>query len=323
MDTKPIEIQSESRIQSELIKHGFLVNKPNFDKEGADLLLLSSIKKKDVHLLKIQCKGRTIKNTGSYIDIPVSYVTENFVVFLYVIDENLNDILFIFFHDDIIADWEKLDNKYILRFTHKKLKEPYFLEREFNKEMACKLKSRLEQQKIKKYTSLIIDGLFLESSIQKTIQSYKEIYPDRQLNYPSLQDVITGILSTYDYFKSNDKIINCYVCYYTEDEENLGLIKSKITTSEGVECTIYIEKTNNLICFEIIEYLERVVNSENIIFVANDIAYQDTLNKIKKEEIDVILVTSRKNEGRMFTEHKWGNITYPLATSIGLKRHEW
>jgi hypothetical protein len=42
-----------------------------------------------------------------------------------------------------------------------------------------------------------------------------------------------------------------------------------------------------------------------------------------KKWIDVILVTSRQNEGRMFTAHKWGNITYPLATSIGLKRHEW
>jgi hypothetical protein len=226
MDTKPLEIQSESFIQYELIKHGFQVTKPSFDKEGADLLIVDNIKEKHVHFLRIQCKGRTINNNGSNIDIPVSYVDENFVVFLYIVNEDLIYRLFTFFHDDII-NWNKLNNKYILNFTHKKLKEPYFLEKEFNKEMAYKIRSRLGKLKIKKYTSLIIDGIFLENSIQKTIKSYKQIYPDKQFKHPNLQDVVSSILSTYDYFKSHEKIINCYVCYYTENEENLGLTKLK------------------------------------------------------------------------------------------------
>lgn len=44
MDTKPLETQSESFIQSELIKNGFNVTKPTFDKEGADLLIADNIK---------------------------------------------------------------------------------------------------------------------------------------------------------------------------------------------------------------------------------------------------------------------------------------
>jgi hypothetical protein len=169
---------------------------------------------------------------------------------------------------------------------------------------------------------LIVDGIFLENSIQKTIKSYKEIYPDRSFSYPDLQDVVSSIISTYDYFKSNEKIINCYVFYYTEYEE-IGITKLKFTIDSGVECKIFVEKTNEFICFEIIDHLERIINTENIILIANDIVYEKTLNEIKEKGIDVILVTSRKNEGRMFTEHKWGNITYPLATSIGLKHHEW
>lgn len=70
------------------------------------------------------------------------------MVFLYIVNEDLSYILLTFFNDEI-SEWNKSDNKYILRFTHKTLKEPYFLEREFNKEMASKLKRKLGKLKIK------------------------------------------------------------------------------------------------------------------------------------------------------------------------------
>lgn len=325
MDTKPLEIESESLIQHELIKHGFHVTKPSFDKEGIDLLIVDNIKDKFTRFLKIQCKGRTLSSSGSYIEIPDSYVKENFIVFLYIVNEDLEHVLLTFFNEDIYK-WKKTNNKYILRFTHKKLKEPYFLESVFNKNIANKIKDKLNKSEIKKYTSVIIDGIFLEKSIDKTINSYKEIYPDRTFCYPDLKDIVSSILSTYDHFHSHEKIINCYVYYYVEDIDQIRVSSKnkKFTTEDGVEGKVYVEYTDDFVCFEIIDFLERVINTENIILVADDVVYEKTLNNIKERGIDIILVMSRFDDGRrMITNHKWGNITYPLATSIGLERHEW
>jgi hypothetical protein len=61
MDNKPLELQAERLIEHELIKSGFLVTKPSFDKEGTDLLIVKDISHKITPFIKVQCKGRTIK----------------------------------------------------------------------------------------------------------------------------------------------------------------------------------------------------------------------------------------------------------------------
>ena len=45
---------------------------------------------------------------------------------------------------------------------------------------------------------------------------------------------------------------------------------------------------------------------------------------MKEKNIDVTLVQLKTDDGRrMFTNHKWGDIIFPIAKAIGLGIHEW
>ena len=112
MDTKPLELEAESLIQHELIKHGFNVTKPTFDKEGADLIIIDELKSKFTKSLRIQCKGRNLNGKSARVEIPVSYVDENFVVFVYLKSKGIGSELYVFFHDEImyrIAPYKRTD----------------------------------------------------------------------------------------------------------------------------------------------------------------------------------------------------------------------
>lgn len=57
--------------------------------------------------------------------------------------------------------------------------------------------------------------------------------------------------------------------------------------------------------------------------VANDIIYENELEKLAKKEVEIIVVKFHQhNEGDMITEFKWGDIIYPLGFSIGLNLSE-
>jgi hypothetical protein len=53
MDNKPLEIEAERLIEYKLIKHGLLVTKPSFDKEGTDLLIIQDISQKITPFIKV------------------------------------------------------------------------------------------------------------------------------------------------------------------------------------------------------------------------------------------------------------------------------
>jgi hypothetical protein len=322
MDTKPLEIESESYIQHELIKHDFKVTKPTFDKEGADLLIVDSIKAQYTHFLKIQCKGRTLKSNGSYVDIPKSYVTKHFVVFLYVVDEAKESSLFVFFYDEIIK-WKVRGDKYVLNFTFSKLEEQYFLDSKFGINKVALLHKELKQSKIKKYTSFLVDKSYLNDAIDKTIEIYKEIYPERIFERPTIDVAIKSILSMYDNFRTSEKIINCYVFSSDEDTDNT-VHNSKIVTDDGVKVKVYTDVTDGVVSFEMQDHLERIINTENVMLASNDILFEEQLNCLKEKGVDVTLILYSTGEGRnIFTKHRWGDIIYPLAQALGLSRYEW
>jgi hypothetical protein len=61
-----------------------------------------------------------------------------------------------------------------------------------------------------------------------------------------------------------------------------------------------------------------------MILVADDIAYENQLNEMKEKMIDITLVQFKTEDGRrMFTNHMWGDIVFPIAKSIGLEINEW
>lgn len=318
-------MEAENNIKSELIKYGFHLAKPDFDTMGTDLVIIDTVTAKFSHILKIQCKGRNVASAGSNISIPCAYVDDNFVVFLYLKLRNYDSKLFVFFAEDIFK-WKINNQKYILNFTRKSINEACFKEREFNLSIVGKLAEVLRKSKIQQYTSIFIDSVFLDNAIKKTIEIYSKIYPDKTFKKPFLKDIVENIIDCYDNFKVVDKIINIVYVYnpvILQAIETVDNTYLRFTTKQGVECKLKVEKTNDFINFEVLEYLERAINNENIILVADDKLYEDSLNYYKKQGVEVTLVQFKSSEDRqMYTKHYWGDITYPIGRAVGLEELE-
>ena len=107
MDTTHLAFTAEDLISHKLERSGFLVAKPKFDIEGADLLVFMAISK-GVKFCRVQSKGRTIiKSKSSNVIIPKRYVYGAFILFLFIDDGNyLETNLFCFSVEDIIKSWK-------------------------------------------------------------------------------------------------------------------------------------------------------------------------------------------------------------------------
>ena len=64
MDTKQMEETAENYISSKLQQADILVAKPKFDLNGTDLLAFTNMVD-GVKFCRIQCKGRSLANSGS------------------------------------------------------------------------------------------------------------------------------------------------------------------------------------------------------------------------------------------------------------------
>ena len=325
VDNKPLEEQAESYIKSQLIKFGFNVTKPSFDKKGSDLIIIDNIEKQNARILKVQSKGRTISDKSTNIKIPISYVESDFILFIYTIDEEKNESCFIFFSNDIKL-WKKNGTDYTFSFNKKKISTEYFANKLFNQNFATHIKTILSRAEIKKYTSVIIDGIFLEKAIIKTTQTYQKIWTDKKLVKPDLNVIIETILNQYDRHKSEKKGINCYLLisdsFSLENVVNIDSLQS-FETKDGNQVRIFLNRTNEIIAFEVIEQINRLINNDNLILVADDIIYEQELNKLKNSGIEMILVKLNENDGgNMFVNYSWGDIVYSIGIAIGLEKYE-
>ena len=198
----------------------------------------------------------------------------------------------------------------------------------FTKERALRIRDLISNTKVKKYTSVFIDGIFLEKAIKKTRTHYSDIWPEKELKQPDLQNVVRNILDQYDLFKSEIKTINCYLylskSFYLEGALEMSGGNQSFETASGNEVNIFVNKSDNIIAFEIMEQMERVINSENIILVADDITYEQELNEHHSRGEDIIVICFDEDDGgRMIVGFRWGDVVYPIASAMGILRHEW
>jgi len=102
MDTAKLGHTAEDLIASQLQRADILVAKPKFDRDGADLLGLLNVND-GARFCRIQCKGRTIGNSGSNnVTISPKYVSNAFVVCLFVETGDTDTTnLFVFFGSEI------------------------------------------------------------------------------------------------------------------------------------------------------------------------------------------------------------------------------
>ncbi|RYX99923.1 MAG: hypothetical protein EOO35_00920, partial [Cyanobacteriota bacterium] len=165
-DNKPSELQAESLVIHELLKYGIKTTKPLFDEEGTDLLIIDQVSFRTAHVIKVQCKYRSYGSSKqNRVSIPTSYVSENFVLFLYVINEDKKDGLYVFFADDL-KKWKIYNSDYSFGISIATLEEQKG--KLFDIVAAETIKRKLKEVDVKKYTSIIIDGIFLEKAIQMT-----------------------------------------------------------------------------------------------------------------------------------------------------------
>ena len=84
MSSSSLEHIAEDFIAHVLQRNHILVAKPKFDHNGTDLIALLDVAD-GAKFCRIQCKGRSLINCKrSHIDIPEGYVTDAFVVILFV-----------------------------------------------------------------------------------------------------------------------------------------------------------------------------------------------------------------------------------------------
>ena len=124
MSTSSLEHIAEDLIAHALQRNKLLIAKPKFDHDGADLLALLDVSD-GAKFCRIQCKGCSlISSTSAHIEIPVKYVTDVFIVILFIEDGQISEQnLFCFFGTQIKA-W-KINNKeeYTLSFSKSNYRE--------------------------------------------------------------------------------------------------------------------------------------------------------------------------------------------------------
>ncbi len=334
MDTKPLEIQAEDLIKHKLLKFDFLVVKPTFDKEGADLLIIKDISQKVTPFVKIQCKGRTI-DKNSNVAIPKSYVEENFIIFLYVeIKETKEDFLYVFFKEDI-EKWKNLGDNFQLTIPKSFNENKDFKEKAFNENIAIRIGKLLLKQAnnhlIKSYTSIVIDGIFLEKAVIETKRFYQELYPDKKFKNPNIDDLIIQFCR-YGHIDVGREL-NCYFIYSVDfglehiveigDLTVNDFLNGEVEKLVGKHYNLYKFKTDDLISFKIEEQLNRLINTENVLLVADDPAYIPYLEELKEKGIEIKIAQMKGDFGsRMHHKFKYVDIMYPIGISIGLERFE-
>lgn len=108
-----MEMIAEDLISHFLQRNGVLVAKPKFDNEGGDLLAMLTVED-GARFCRIQSKGRSLfdKSTTRSITIPTSYVTESYVVMIYIDDGKFEKThLYCCFSDDLRKEpWVEKDN---------------------------------------------------------------------------------------------------------------------------------------------------------------------------------------------------------------------
>lgn len=321
IDNKPQEDQAESLVKFTLHEAGIKHGKPAFDQQGADLIILDNLDQKFSPILKAQVKFRAISaEKTNNVTIDIRYVTENFLCFIYVTGLEQSK-LYIFFAEDF-NEWHKGDKKFTLQLSEKKM--PEYKSKVFNSEAVERIKVLLKRQPIKKYTSLIIDGIFLRQAIQTMFTSYEDVYPKIRSKKPRLDIIVKQLLKDYNQYPDERLSIHAHIFISSEFplDDLLDMPKESFFRSgvaPGVKIHIY--KTKDLLLFDVMDHLDRTVNTENILLAVNDKGYQGVLNQLQKKGVDIILLTVHTDQGRqIFTEFRWGDIVYPLARTFGVSQ---
>lgn len=324
-DNKPLEEQAESIVKHELLKYEFSVAKPSYDTYGGDLLIIEKPNEQFSKILKVQCKGRTLNKNRTNIRIPISYVTDDFILFIYIVKEDRTNYLYVFFANNI-KKWKSNGKEYILNITERSIGDENMTNNLFDENKITQIWEQLRKSQIKKYTSIIIDGVFLWKAVKNTKNIYSAIWVDKKMSKPHIQDIVGNILEYYNRYDSENNTVCCYILesnHFPLNEVIEMDMENTIIKSESQSIHFYRENIKDIVTFEALNKIERLINNENIILVADDKSYELPLIELKNKGVDIICVTFNELENRnMFVQFRWGDVAYPLGRAMGLEKYE-
>lgn len=175
MDTKLLENEALDWITSSLSRYKIRFVKMSFDEDGADFYVVKKEDSKSSLILKClkgQSKGRNITMRGEDVVIPRDYVTDNFLAFVYVKNEDTDEVAtYMYSADDIRKTWKDAGDNYRLYlpkdFNHKEENLKYL----FNKQRSELIEKLLDKVGIKRNETdvcVLSDAEFFFRMWQKT-----------------------------------------------------------------------------------------------------------------------------------------------------------
>ena len=196
----------------------------------------------------------------------------------------------------------------------------------FDENKITQIWEQLRKSQIKKYTSIIIDGVFLWKAVKNTKNIYSAIWVDKKMSKPHIQDIVGNILEYYNRYDSENNTVCCYILesnHFPLNEVIEMDMENTIIKSESQSIHFYRENIKDIVTFEALNKIERLINNENIILVADDKSYELPLIELKNKGVDIICVTFNELENRnMFVQFRWGDVAYPLGRAMGLEKYE-
>ncbi|WP_051951288.1 hypothetical protein [Flavobacterium sp. ASV13] len=172
--------------------------------------------------------------------------------------------------------------------------------------------------------SIIADGIFLNSQISEARDLYTDIWPKKELfDKAKISLILKFLLGNVSRFP-NLKIIKgkiyiefrIYISTY-HSMYNFTFDSDLIYIDDFI-INIYYIRTENLICFEIDEYILNK-NIINVLLIADDPAYPHLMSNWKNREV---ILVRKIIDTHMPVNLRYIDVSYPSAVGIGLERTE-
>jgi hypothetical protein len=195
-----LEKIAEDYISFKLQDEGFLVAKPKFDKNGADLIVFITFANGS-KFGRIQSKGRSLLQTPhTEISIPFNHVKEPFFLFVYIKYMPSNN-LYVFFAEEI-KKWNLSNDNYILNISKKNIDDGLLDRFLLNENKISKIKNIIkrttseQEREMFNLIKLSQDINKKEREIRKLkslINEYKIVEKDIEISDRNLEKLYTQV----------------------------------------------------------------------------------------------------------------------------------
>ena len=220
MDTTHIAYIAEDLISHRLQRSGLIVAKPKFDRDGADLLAFMTVDN-GAKFCRIQCKGRSLIKSNASVDVYENYVTDGFILFLFVDDGTEGSSnLFCFLPIDIRGKWElktyKGSKRNLYRLSISKCnfsnvnKKGNLIEYYFSEQKIEEIKNTIRQSDVKEEFKQFFDVIKKQRDLIKLQKEKNE-----------LEDLLKDLKNTEELKNAMEERIKNMEEYYNYTKEQM------------------------------------------------------------------------------------------------------